>query len=177
MRPQFLANINGEYFLEADAKKLGPFFEKKKLGRAVALLDWNRDGLEDACMTHVHEPVALLSNTTAAAGHFVAIQLRGVNSSRDAIGTTVEVKSGDQTWKRQLVAGDGFSASNERQLIFGLGDRTQIDSITVHWTRSKAQTYEDVEGDHRYIAVEGQAQLRELPVAQPRSAQIENSDL
>ncbi len=128
MRPQFFSNRGDARFEEATPATLGPWFATEQLGRGLAVLDWNRDGLEDFVVSHIDSPAALLTNRTGSAGRSLAVQLRGTQSARDAIGATVEVKSGDRTWTRQLTAGDGYQACNERRLVFGLGERTEIDS-------------------------------------------------
>ena len=87
MRTQLFVNDGRARFDEAPTRSLGPHFGQPVLGRAVARLDWNRDGHDDFCMTHVDVPFSLLSNTTAIDGHSLTLSLRGVTSSREAIGT------------------------------------------------------------------------------------------
>jgi hypothetical protein len=155
MPPQYFRNQGGGAFAELPAAMLGPYFEGKRLGRALVRLDWNRDGLEDLCATHVDAPVALLTNRTKPHGRFLAVQLRGVQSARDAIGATVRVAAAGRTYIRQLTAGDGFQASNERQLVFGLGDADRVDELTVRWPGGLDQTFRDVSVDQTIILVEG----------------------
>src|SRR6185295_9603512 len=96
-------------------------------------LDWNRDGKEDFAVSHIGSPAALVVNTTPRVGHCLALHLRGVTSDRDAIGTVVRVTAGGRTWTSQLTAGDGYQATNERRLTFGLGDAARIDTMEVRW--------------------------------------------
>lgn len=160
MQPQFFRNQGHAEFAEVAARQLGPFFESSWHGRALARLDWNRDGREDACISHNNQPVALLTNQTASPGRWIAFQLTAVNSARDAIGTTVHLKSGDQSWTSQLTAGDGFQASNERRLVLGLGERTQADSIEVIWPSGTRQVLRDLEAGHDWLVVENREPLR-----------------
>lgn len=157
MPTQFFRNIGNGRFSELPAEDLGAYFETLNLGRAIARLDWNRDGRPDFCVTHTHSPFALLANETPNAGHFIAVHLCGVESSRDAIGTQVTVQAGEQVWSQQLVAGDGFTASNQRQLIFGLGDATKIDEVKIQWPAGDDQTFDSVAVDSAMIFIEGQA--------------------
>lgn len=154
----YYANIGKNRFMAVSDKQLGPYFQKKNLGRAIACLDWNRDGLDDLCITHVDMPVALLTNRTAQHGHFLTVKLHGVQSSRDAIGTKVQIKTGEQIRMRQLIAGDGFQASNQRKLHFGLGNQKQIDELTVSWPDGTTQTFHDLKSDQELILVEGASQ-------------------
>lgn len=159
MRPQFFRNLGAGRFVELSAKSLGPYFQQELLGRGMARLDWNRDGLEDVVISHLDAPAALLTNRTSKAGHYIALQLRGTTCSRDAIGTTVTLKVGDRNWVQQLTAGDGYQASNERQLIFGLGTLEQINELVIRWPSGVHQQYSKPQIDSTVIAVEGRESL------------------
>ncbi len=169
MPPQFFQNLGGGRFellaTEKDlgngrfelvaAENLGPYFQSKPLGRGIARLDWNRDGKEDLVSTHQTRPVALLTNKTESPGHFLALKLRGVKSSRDAIGTIVEAKFGDRTTVHQLWAGDGHLASNQRQLVIGLGEHDSVDELIVHWPSGETQKFEGLKADSELLLIEG----------------------
>ena len=163
MPTQYFANLGNGQFANLPAAGLGSYFQQVALGRSIALLDWNRDGKEDFLVTHVDSPTALLTNQTEQHGTFLAVQLRGVISSRDAIGTTVRVTAGGQTWSRQLKAGDGFQASNQRQLIFGLGSADQIDSLTISWPAGSDQTFTNLAVDREFLFIEGQSEAHMIP--------------
>ncbi|MGE5194763.1 MAG: FG-GAP-like repeat-containing protein, partial [Deltaproteobacteria bacterium] len=106
MSPQYFRNIGGGRFRELrGSSSPGKFFDGKYLGRGLARLDWNRDGKEDFAVSHIGSPAALIVNQTPGAGHFLALQFRGVACDRDAIGTTVHVTAGGRTSTRQLTAG------------------------------------------------------------------------
>lgn len=165
MRPQFLQNEGDGRFLELPAKLLGPFFESRRLGRGLARLDWNRDGREDFAVSHLDSPAALVSNGTEPTGRFLALRLRGVVGSRDAIGTTVRVTAAGRAMARQLTAGDGYYASNQRQLVFGLGSADRADTVSVRWPSGLEQTFKDVPCDREFVLIESQDRLHELPQA------------
>lgn len=162
MRPQYFRNLGRGKFVELPAKTLGRFFEEPKRGRGLARLDWNRDGLEDVVISHLDAPVALLTNKTSRPGHHISISLRGVESDRDAIGTIVALKAGNSTLIRQLTAGDGYQASNERRLVFGLGEATRVTDLEIRWPSGIMQNFEDLPADAEYLFVE----RRSRPVLQ-----------
>ncbi|MEO8494903.1 MAG: CRTAC1 family protein, partial [Planctomycetota bacterium] len=157
MQPQFFRGHGAGRFEEVPAHQLGSYFEGKYLGRAMARLDWNRDGLEDVCIGHLDSPVALLSNETVNPGHWLSLSLVGVDSSRDAIGTVVTLTTGSRTSVRQLTAGDGFQCSNERRLVFGLGDTAVVDQLLVQWPSGLKQSFTDLASDQELMIVEGNA--------------------
>jgi hypothetical protein len=155
MPAQFFRNTGGGRFVKLPAESLGPWFHEKHLGRGLARCDWNRDGREDFVVVHLDTPAALLTNQTPNTANFVALQLRGVRSNRDAIGAQVKLTSGDRTWVRQLSAGDGYQASNERQLLFGLGDRNVIDELTIEWPSGLEQRFAELPVNKQLLLIEG----------------------
>jgi tetratricopeptide (TPR) repeat protein len=156
MRPQFFMN-QGRSFLEASPQTLGQFFQNKHVGRALVRLDWNRDGKDDACIVHLNRPVALLTNQTKTSNHWLALHLRGVRSSRDAVGARIEIQLKDRLLTRELTAGDGYQVANERKLVIGLGNEEQVLKVRVEWPSGKMQEFGPVLSDREWLLVEGQS--------------------
>jgi hypothetical protein len=101
------------------------------------------------------DPAGLVTNQTEKHGHFVTLRLVGTTSSRDAIGTEVSVTAGSKTWTQQLTAGDGYHASNERKLHFGVGDMPKIGAATVRWPTGETVVLSDLAVDATYLLIEG----------------------
>ncbi|HAB11860.1 MAG TPA: hypothetical protein DCE47_09235 [Planctomycetaceae bacterium] len=160
MPAQYLHNTGGGRFVELKADRVGEFFNKHVLGRGMARLDWNRDGLNDVLISHMDAPVALLTCTSATHGHYVAIRLRATSSARDAIGTQLTLSAGDRKLYRQQTAGDGYMASNQRQLIFGTGNLTAVGPLEVRWPSGRVDTFTDVPVDCELMLVEGRQPIR-----------------
>ncbi|MFO0872287.1 MAG: CRTAC1 family protein, partial [Pirellulales bacterium] len=159
MPAQGFRNLGGGKFAELPASNLGPYFSQPYLGRALAVLDWNRDGRDDCCATHIDAPPALLENRTELARHYLAVRLVGTTGERDAIGTRLELAVGNRTWYRQLTAGDGFQASNERRIVFGLGEVPPATTeLRVTWRGGRQDVFKDLPLDAEVILVEGSAQ-------------------
>ncbi len=168
MPPQFFHNRGQATFRELREAELGPYFRGRYLGRAVARLDWNRDGLDDLAVGHLGESSVLLTNRTERAGRFLALELRGTTSSRDAIGTRVDLHGGGTVMHHQLVAGDGYQASNERRLVMGTGSASRVDRILVTWPNGLVQSFADLPTNTAWLAIEGRERLiplRNGPVA------------
>lgn len=163
MPPQYFQNQGGGRFTEVSARQLGAFFQGKYLGRGLARVDWNRDGREDFAVSHLDTPAALVTNTTQVRHHFLALQLRGRFASRDAIGTVVRVTAGGRQLMAQLTAGDGYHASNQRQIVLGLASATRITELTIQWPGGARQTWNDVAADQEFLAIEGAGSLWTLP--------------
>ena len=161
MPPQFFRNIGDGTFAEAKRGSLGPYFNGQYLGRGLARLDWNRDGLEDIAITHLDAPAALLTNTTKTHGHFLAIQLRATRTARDAIGAIVTVNAEGRRLTGQLIAGDGYQASNERQLVFGFGaEQPEKIDVSIRWPSGLVETFSVLGSDKTLLTIEGRGPLQ-----------------
>ncbi|MGB4710004.1 MAG: FG-GAP-like repeat-containing protein [Fuerstiella sp.] len=163
MPPQFFANTGTGKFAEQSGESLGDYFQGKYLGRTVSRLDWNRDGFNDLCISHLYSPVALLTNTSFEAGNSISIRLRGTQCDRDALGTVVTVQAKGRTYTHQLVAGDGYMTTNERKLVVGLGDAEDIDSIEVRWRSGHQQMFNHVAASGEILLVEASDTVWTIP--------------
>jgi len=159
MPAEFFHNSGNGTFQKVPAATLGSFFQAQRLGRGLARLDWNADGREDVVISHLDAPVALLTNTTASPGHYIAVELRGVTSSRDAIGTVVQVLAGGKIRTQQLTAGDGNQASNERRLVFGLGAAERVERLEIQWPSGRIQFDTNLPVDTAWLGIEGRSGL------------------
>jgi tetratricopeptide (TPR) repeat protein len=160
MPTQFFQNIGHGRFVEVPAPLLGPWFEGKYLGRSLAKLDWNRDGREDFVISSLDSPAVLLTNQSERRGKSLTTQLVGTSSAREPIGATVQVHpSRARKMTQQLTAGDGYQASNQRQLVFGVGPDQHVE-VSVRWPSGIQQTFSDVETDLTWIVIEGRGLYR-----------------
>lgn len=153
MRPQFFHNQHGR-FEELLAPEAGSWFGDRYLGRGLARVDWNRDGLPEFIVSNINAPLSVLRNSCTAPGHFFKVHLRATQSARDAIGSTVTLKSGSGEVTRQLTAGDGYMATNERVVHFGLGPQNSIDEVTVRWPSGSVSRLSDLSADVSVTLVE-----------------------
>lgn len=147
MRPQFFRNTGHGQFEELPPEAVGSYFAEKYLGRGLAKLDWNRDGLVDFAVSNIRQPAMLLTNRTEHPGHYLNVRLTGTISSRDAIGAIVTIHTSSGTRRKWLTAGDGFQASNERIVQFGLGDQTKVESAMIEWPSGRVMKLTNVPVD------------------------------
>ena len=164
MRPQFFTNRNGRFY-EKSAAEIGPSFGVPRLGRGLAKVDWNRDGLTDVVISHIADSAVILTNQTRSAGGGLGLRLVGTTRSRDAIGTRVIARTKHRTLERQLTAGDGYQASNERRLEFGFDEENlEAVDIEIRWPGGRVELYAGVSIRRDYLAVEGKGRLIETNV-------------
>jgi len=69
--------------------------------------------------------------------HYLSIQLRGSKKNTFAIGAKVTLHCGDQKISAQNIPTRGFQSSIDYKLNFGLGKRTQVDSLEIIWPDQK----------------------------------------
>jgi len=163
MRPQFFHNVDGTRFVELQGERAGPFYSKELLGRGLAIVDWNRDGREDLVQSNIADLASVATNLTEPVGHWMAIRFVGVESSREPLGARVVLEVGGRTRVRHLVGGSGFHASNQRQLVFGLGPAERVDKLTVYWPSGLVQEFTAVPLETELILVEGGSQMERVP--------------
>ena len=171
-RPQCLRNKGDGTFHEIRDSTLGSYFDGTSIGRSLVRLDWNRDGREDFAVSHLDQPVALLTNRSTS-GRSVVLRLVGTTSSRDAIGATVICQIGSTTQTRHLTAGDGYLASNERSLIIGLGEHDQIDDLEIRWPSGARSKFSSLQSGTEFLAIEQRTHLVETLLH--RSARVVRS--
>lgn len=145
-------NIGGGQFVEVpDAG--GASGTIMGIGASVATADFDQDGFLDIYFVNGKgaEPLAIgpdqLFRNMGNGNHWLQIDLEGIKSNRDAIGSKVYVSSGGVT---QLVEQNGatqFNSQNYQRLHFGLGVNEVIDSVKVEWPTGLSQTITDIPAD------------------------------
>lgn len=155
--PALLFRMQRGQFAEVPASELGDYFQQDWLGRSAVRLDWNRDGRDDLAVGHLYDPYALLTNTTPTGNRSLSVTLTGVQSNRDAIGTTVRAQIGQREIVRQVTAGDGYQASNQRHLVFGLSSAEMIDILEVHWPSGMVQRFDQLPPSGELLIIEGRS--------------------
>lgn len=122
-------------------------------GRGVALLDADQDGALDLVLRNYRMPAGLLINRPAD-GHWVAFDLEGTRSNRDAIGARIRVRTGDHWQSSEVAAGGGYLSGNSLRQHFGVGDRTRIDEVSIDWPSGGRTRLLDLDVDRLHTIVE-----------------------
>ncbi|WP_372715919.1 FG-GAP-like repeat-containing protein [Novipirellula sp.] len=157
MPPQLFSRTENGRWEEWDRSALGEYFSHDHLGRAMVTLDVDRDGRCDVAISHVDDPAALLVNQTPDAGRSIRLELKATQSPRDAIGARVTAMIGTRKHVSQLMTGDGYMASNERQIHIGCGQAETIEEVTVSWPSGHVESFGVLASGRDYLLVEGSA--------------------
>ncbi len=157
MRPQIFRAMGPAQFEEVAPQEAGLFFETPALGRALALIDSNNDGMTDLVCGDLEGPATLLENRSQRQGNYLTLHLVGVKSDRNAFFTEVTIRGDQFTRKQQLTAGSGYQVSNERSLHFAIPISEDNVTVEVAWPSGVVDKYEGVVPGKAYTLVEGQA--------------------
>ncbi|MEM8668786.1 MAG: FG-GAP-like repeat-containing protein [Planctomycetota bacterium] len=160
-RAQLFANLGNRFEGLAVADSSG-YWDADHLGRAMARLDFDRDGRNDLVVTHVNETSALLINETDSKGHWLQLKLVGVEAERDAVGATVTLEARDFKRSAWVTGGDGYLCRNEAIVSFGLGSLEALDRVQIQWPNGELQTLRDIDVDRRYLVIENGIEAFEL---------------
>jgi hypothetical protein len=86
---------------------------------------------------------------------YLALQLRGTKSNRDAIGALVRVVAGNQIMTRLVQPTGGYLSQSSKTVHFGLGNRTRVDRVEILWPSSQRQIIRTIEINKRHSVTEG----------------------
>ena len=97
--------------------------------------DFNNDGFSDIAVNNQQVLPNLYLNS-GGTNNWVKLNLVGVESNRDGIGSWVEVYNNGNMFVRQTHCGISYMSQNSSSLIIGAGEETSIDSIIINWAGS-----------------------------------------
>src|SRR5437588_5176611 len=105
---------------------------------------------------------ALLRNEIGGKRNWLAVELVGTKSNRDAVGTRVSIRVNGKPQMREVVLGDGYGSQNSLRQYFGLNDAGAVDEIVVQWPRSGVvQKFQNVAANRILQITEGSDALVE----------------
>jgi len=165
-RNRLFLNLDGLHFVDVSFATGTDFIED---ARAVASLDWDQDGRIDLLLKNRNAPrLRLLHNQAPQTDrHWLQVNLTGgPGHNRDAIGAEVTVTTADRSYRRVLLAGDGFLCQSSKTLFFGLAEASSITGLAVRWPDGSSESFlaagETLAADRRLHLRPGAA-LEELP--------------
>lgn len=151
--PQLFLNRSGGRFVEAGAQA-GGGFSSPKVGRGLALGDFDRDGDLDVLMTTNNGPAYLFRNDQHAGNQAIRFHLTGTKSNRDAIGARVQVSAGGITQTRMVKSGSSYLSQSELPVTFGLGKHDHVERLVIEWPSGEAEEFKNLAAGKLYQVTE-----------------------
>lgn len=160
---QLFRNSGNAGFQQIEDHQNCPLLQPVQLGRSVAVLDWNQDGLQDFVVSCTQSNAILGTNHSSRTGHSIRLRLVGTESPRDCSGIRIKSTQPDRTSWHTVSGGDGFQATNERIVHIGLGQQTAATRIEVYWATGRVSVFSNLTADATYAICEHRDSALLLP--------------
>jgi len=159
-RPFLFWNQEGKRFHD-----LAPLIEplaRPRVGRGLAVADYDGDGDLDLALVQLGEGVQLLRNDTPQ-GHWLKLHLADRRGG-DGEGARIFARVGETVLRRGVTEASYLSQSS-RIVHLGLGAATGVDEIEVRWLGGGTDTFTDLPADSVWELREGDPAPRRLAAA------------
>jgi hypothetical protein len=153
-RPQLFLNQGNFRFRDASGA-IGGGFAQPRVGRGLAVGDFDRDGDLDVLITTNNGPAVLLRNDQVLGNRSLRFRLRGTASNRDAIGATVRIFHDGVTQSRMIKSGSSYLSQSELPATFGVGRRDRVERAVVTWPNGRTEESRSLASGRSYEWVEG----------------------
>jgi len=151
---QLFLNVGGGKFRDV-AGEVGGGFEQPKVGRGLAVGDFDRDGDLDLLLTTNNGGAYLYRNDLMNGNRSIRFRLVGTKSNRDAIGATVHVFANGQQQTRMVRSGSSYLSQSELPVTFGLGKTGQIERVVIDWPNGRNEEYKNLAAGKALQIIEG----------------------
>ncbi|HUO36217.1 MAG TPA: CRTAC1 family protein [Candidatus Acidoferrum sp.] len=141
-------------------KTQGADFTAPRVGRGLAVGDYDNDGWLDFLVNNNGEDAQLFRNEggsspQAKGNHWIGLRLVGTKSNRDGNGAHIKLVAGDLTSYDQVKGGMSYLSSQDPRVYFGLGARSRVDRIEIWWPSGEKDTLENLPVDVILTVIEG----------------------
>ena len=121
-----------------------------------AVGDFNNDGFLDIVVNNLSPYKSFLWSNKNTSNNWIKIDLEGVLSNRDAIGTRMEIYLDGIKYIRHKQCGTGFLGQNSSVDHFGIGQHSQVDSLIIKWPSGHVEQFHNVIANVKYHFKEGE---------------------
>ncbi len=118
-------------------------FTQPSFSNGTAYADLDNDGDLDLIVNNINGPAFVYKNNSRAINknNFIGISLKGNAQNTFAIGSKINIYTGNEILNREIIPSRGFQSSVDYKQIIGLGTRKKIDSLKVTWPDRTVSTY------------------------------------
>lgn len=145
--PNGLFRNRGNLSFEDLSANAGKDFSVPAAHRGAAFGDFNNDGKIDIVVTVLNGPPQLLMNRSKNHNHWIMLNLIGVKSNRDGLGTKIKIVTAHGSQYNQATTAVGYNSSSDKRVHFGLGEAAVVDRIELAWPSGVKQVLTAVPAD------------------------------
>jgi hypothetical protein len=138
-------NVGGRF--RDISSQSGSVFQADRVGRGLAVADFDNDGALDVVITSVGRPAVLLKNQAGKRGNWITIRAEGTRSNRFGLGATVQVETSEGVQVGEINNVASYESSSDIRAHFGLGPAKTIKQIEIAWPSGAKQVLKDVAVD------------------------------
>ncbi len=124
--------------------KSGDGLALKRAGRGAAFDDLDNDGQVDVVILNARGAPTILRNVAQNNHHWIQISLCGVQGNRGGVGAHVLVVCDGLRQMAEVHSGRAYQSHFGTRLHFGLGDRSHVERIEVHWVGGRVDILENI---------------------------------
>lgn len=136
-------NIAGSELIKFENKAHDFNLDQESFSNGAAYGDLDNDGDYDLVINNVNMPCFIYRNDvdqTNGKSGFLKIKLTGTERNKWGLGTVVKIYHDSHEQMMESMTARGFQSSVDPDLIFGVGEWKNIDSLIVLWPDMKVQT-------------------------------------
>jgi len=138
---------------------VGGGFNQPRVGRGLAVGDFDRDGDQDVLMTTNNGAAYLFRNDQSSGNRSLRFKLTGTKSNRDAIGARIKLFAGGLMQTRFVRSGSSYLSQSELPVMFGVARQDTVDRVVIDWPSGRSEEYKGLKAGKSYEVTEGKGIL------------------